>query len=369
VAPRSLLLAGRLVRGGAHVAGWLEVRDERLGAVELGVPPRGAQRHDGLIAPGLCDVQVNGGAGVNVTDGAGALDRIDRLQLEHGVTSYLPTIISTDEEEASAAVAEISERAADPASPVEGVHLEGPFLNPRFRGVHRAEHLAVPSEGEPPYYRSSAVRLVTLAPELDGALELISSLRRRGVAVSIGHTGASAEEAEQAAAHGAAGVTHLFNAMKELRHRSPGVVGWSLAAGRLRLGVIADGFHVDPVALRLVDRVARGRVVLVSDASPAAGAPDGTFRMAGIEIHSAGGCVHDEHGILAGSRLTLDEAVRRWAGFTGCPLATALTAASERPARLAGIASGLRAGAPANLVLVDDAGNVERVMRRGEWLR
>jgi N-acetylglucosamine-6-phosphate deacetylase len=312
---------------------------------------------------------VNGAAGVNVTDGPSALDAIDELQLDHGVTSYLPTIISTSEEEAAAAIEGIAERVADRASPVEGVHLEGPFLNPKYRGVHRAEHLASPSEGEPPYYRSPTVRLVTLAPELKGALELISSLHRRGVAVSIGHTGASAREAEQAAAHGATSVTHIFNGMKELHHRSPNVPGWSLAASRVRVGVIADGFHVDRLALRLIDRLARRRVVLVTDASPAAGAAEGTYRMAGVAIHSLGGRVCDEKERLAGSLLTLDEAVRRWVAFTGSPLAEALTAASERPARLVGLRRGLRVGAPANLVLLDPEGRVERVMRQGVWVR
>lgn len=367
--PRRILLAGQLVHGGAVASGWLEITAERITGLTFGRAPRRAEYHDGLIAPGLFDIQVNGAAGLNVTDGPSALDAIDRVQLDHGVTGYLPTIISTSEEEASRVIAEIAERIADPASPVEGAHLEGPFLNPTYRGVHRSEHLSLPGKGEPAYYRSPAVRLVTLAPELKGALEVISSLRRRGVAVSIGHTGASAREAERAAASGAAGVTHLFNAMKELHHRSPNVPGWSLAAGRVRVGVIADGFHVDRVVLRLIDRLARQRVVLVSDASPAAGAAEGTYRMAGVPIRSLDGQVRDQKGMLAGSLLTLDEAVRRWTRFTDCPFPKAWAAASERPARLVGVKSGLRAGAPANLVLLDSEGGVEQVLRRGIWVR
>jgi N-acetylglucosamine-6-phosphate deacetylase len=367
--PRIVRIGGRLARAGKLVDGWLEIRGHRLSAVELGRAPRGAERQAGIIAPGLCDLQVNGAAGMNVTDGLRALDAIDAVQLHHGVTSYLPTVISTFEDEAATAVAEIGDRVGDPRSPVAGIHLEGPFLNPRYRGVHRAECLAAPPRGEPAYYGSPHVRLVTLAPELPGALQLVSALTARGVTVSIGHTSASAGEAEQAAVHGAACVTHLFNAMKEFHHRRPNVPGWALAESRVRVGVIADGFHVDPLALRLVARLAGRRAVLITDASPAAGADDGVYRMAGVEIHSEDGRVRDATGGLAGSALTLDEAVRRWTKFAGVSLAESLAAASERPARLVGLETGLRAGAPADLVVLTETGAVERVMRRGVWVR
>ena len=369
MAVRAVRIAGRLARAGRLAEGWLEVRGERIAAVELGRAPRGARRHGGIVAPGLCDLQVNGGAGFNVTDGAAALDAIDALQLAHGVTSYLPTLVSCAPADAEEAVHTLAERAADPRSPVEGIHLEGPFLNPSQRGVHPLEHLAVPADGEPAYYASPAVRLVTLAPELPGALELVRALRRRGVAVAIGHTAASAAEAEQGAAAGASLVTHLFNGMEDFHHRSPNVPGWALAASRAQISVIADGLHVDPLALRLVDRVARRRVVLVSDASPAAGAGDGRYSFAGVEITAEGGRVTDGRGVLAGSTLTLDEAVRGWSSLAGAPLPEAIASASERPARLLRIASGLRPGAPADLVLYDEAGVVERVMRRGAWVR
>ena len=364
----ALCIAGRLARGGRLVEGWVEVRRERVAAVGFGRPPRGSERHAGVVGHGLVDLQLNGAGGVEVTGGPAALDAIDRVQLEHGVTSYLATLISTFEGEAAAAVAELAERAADPSSPLAGVHLEGPFLAPEQRGVHRRECLALPSQGEPAYYRSPAVRLVTVAPELPGALELVAQLVRRGVAVSLGHSGASAADAARAAACGARSVTHLFNAMKPFHHRSPNLAGWALAEPRVRVGLIADGFHVDRLALRLVARLARRRVVLVSDASPAAGAGDGRFRMAGVEIEAEGGRVQDTRGELAGSSLTLDEAVRRYSALAGVPLAEALQAASERPARLVGLPGGLRAGAPANLVLLDERGRVERVMRRGAWL-
>src|SRR5947209_5207195 len=320
------LIAGR--------SGWVEVRGERVADLGPGPPPRTPdERHDGLIAPGLVDLQVNGGAGVEVTGGPQALDAIDALQLEHGVTSYLPTIVSTDDQTAARAVADAAERIADPRSPVEGVHLEGPFLDPAHRGAHRLDELRSPGGALPAAYESRAVRLVTIAPELPGAIELIDTLRRRGIAVSLGHSGCDAATALRAIDTGARLVTHLFNAMAPLRHRAPALPGVALADPRVRLGVIADGFHVDPLVLRIVRHAAGERVILVTDATPAAGAPAGEYTQAGVRIR-----VDAEHrvttldGVLAGSALTLDEAVRRWSALTGATLADALVAASRRPA-------------------------------------
>ena len=357
------LIAGR--------SGWVEVRDERVADLGPGAPPRPPdERHDGLIAPGLVDLQVNGGAGVEVTGGPQALDAIDALQLEHGVTSYLPTIVSTDDETGTRAVADAAERIADPRSPVEGVHLEGPFLDPEHRGAHRLEQLRSPGGALPPAYESPAVRLVTIAPELPGAIELIKSLRGRGIAVSLGHSGCDAATALRAVDAGARLVTHLFNAMAPLRHRAPALPGVALADPRLRIGVIADGFHVDPLVLRIIRHAAGERVILVSDATPAAGAPPGEYMQAGVRVE-----VGAEHrvttldGVLAGSALTLDEAARRWCALTGAPLADALVAASQRPAHAVGLPGGLTIGAPADLVLLDRGGKVHRVMRRGRWVR
>jgi N-acetylglucosamine-6-phosphate deacetylase len=363
-----VVLAGRLAQNGQIVEGWIEVTRTRISRVGAGKPPPGANAWHGLIAPGFCDLQVNGAAGENVTDGPAALDAIDAVQLTHGVTSYLPTIITTSADVAQRAVDEIAERVRDPSSPVVGIHLEGPFLNPEHRGVHRGDFLAKPADGEPAYYRSDAVRLVTLAPELPGALALISSLRRRGVRVAIGHTGASAEEARAAARNGATAVTHLFNGMRGFHHRAPNVAGWALGEANVAVTVIADGVHVDPGVLRLVRRAAASRVILVTDASAAAAAPDGAYDIAGVPIHAEGGRVRDSRGVHAGSALTLDEAVRRWARFTGAPLAEAVAAASERPARLLGLRAGLRAGAPADLVLLGRRGRVAHVMSRGRWV-
>jgi N-acetylglucosamine-6-phosphate deacetylase len=367
----SLLLAGRLARGGSIERGWLELDGERIKAAGDGDPPRPPdERHDGIVAPGLCDLQVNGAGGHEVTGGSDALDAVDAVQLAHGVTSYLPTIVSTGDATAERAVAELAERAADPASPVAGVHLEGPFLSGAYAGVHPVAALRSPALGVPAYYGSEAVRLVTLAPELPGALDLIRSLRARGVAVALGHSGASAEVARSALDAGARLVTHLFNAMAPLHHRAPGLVAVGLVDERASVGVIADGLHVDPLVLELTRRAARRRVVLVSDAAPAAAAPPGGYALAGVELESdPSGGVREPAGRLAGSSLTLDAALRNWASMTGASLGEAIAAAAEAPAAVLELPPGLRPGAAADLVELDDAGAVLRVMQRGHWDR
>jgi N-acetylglucosamine-6-phosphate deacetylase len=365
----SLVLSGQIARAGTLRDGWIEIERGRVAELRTGRPPRTPDElHDGVIAPGLCDLQVNGGAGYEVTGGSAALDAIDALQLAHGVTSYLPTVVTTDAATAERTVAELEERVADPHSPVAGVHLEGPFLAPAHAGVHRPELMAVPADGVPAYYASSAVRLVTLSPELRGAPSLIRDLRARGVTVSLGHSGADAATALAAIGEGAGMVTHLFNAMAPLHHRAPGIAGVALLDPRVRVCVIADGLHVDPLVLELVRRLAGSRVVLVTDATPAAGAPEGRYEMAGITFQrDREGAARTGDGRLAGSTLTLDAAVRSWAAMTEASLAEAVAAAGELPAAAIGMPA-LAVGAPADLVLFDRDGFPLRLMRNGSWL-
>ena len=364
------LIAGVVATGGEAREGWLDIAGEHVAASGFGAPPGTPDlAHDGVIARGLCDLQVNGAGGVEITAGAAALDRIDAVMLAHGVTSYLPTVVSTDPETATRAVEDIADRMRDPASPVEGAHLEGPFLSTDFRGRHRREFLRSPAEPLPAYYEHAAVRLVTIAPELPGAVPLIGALARRGVVVSLGHSGASYEEAGLGVEAGARLVTHLFNAMPGLHHRRPGLVGRALLDARLGLGLIADGFHVDRRVLGLVGRIAAARVVLVTDASPAAGAPAGRYELAGLVLEGTPeGRAQTLDGLLLGSALLLDEAVRRWRDAADVPLAAALCAAGERPARALGLPAGFAPGSPADLVLTTSDGCVERVMRRGAWV-
>lgn len=363
-----LVIAGALARSGELVEGWIRVDGDAIADAGTSSPPRGAHRIDGVIAPGLFDLQVNGGAGCDLVVEPESIEAVDRLQLEHGVTGYLPTLISSEPERAAHAVEVIGRRIETGQSPAAGIHLEGPFLDPEFRGVHREEWLLLPADGIPAYYGDRNVRLVTLAPELPGGLDLVEELVGRGVTVSMGHTGATAESALDAIARGAGCVTHVFNAMQGLHHRYPNVPGTALVDDRVSVCVIPDGHHVYPLVLKLVARQARGRVILVTDASTAAGAPDGDYVMAGVTIHKKNGTVADDRGTLAGSALTLDEGVRKWMAATGDSLAVAVEAASERPARLVGISAGLYEGNPADLVTMDEKGFVHAVMRRGQWV-
>lgn len=366
-----LLLSGRLVCAGNVDEGWVELGGGAVAAAGAGPPPRVADmRHEGLIAPGLCDLQVNGAAGVEVTGGTAALVAIEGALLAHGVTSCLATIVTTDDATADEALAALAPRIADPGSPFAGAHLEGPYLAPGRRGVHRAELLRVPSDGtEPAAYAHPAVRLVTLAPELPGALDLVERLAGRGVAVSLGHSAAPPAVAAAALGRGATLVTHLFNGMPPFHHRDPGLAGWALLEPRIGLGLIADGVHVDDAALALVSRAAAERILLVSDASPAAAAPPGRFTLAGVPVTgTADGRSLTADGAPAGAGVLLDGVVRHWARAAGTALPEALAAASERPAAAVGLRAGLAPGDPADLLLLDEDGALVRVMKAGRWV-
>jgi N-acetylglucosamine-6-phosphate deacetylase len=366
-----VIVAGPIARAGRIEVGWLETSDRRVCAVGSGAPPRPADiESSGLIAPGLIDLQVNGAAGVEVVGGEDAIDAIDAHELSHGVTSYLPTIITTDDETALRAVAELGERSEDPFSPVAGIHLEGPFLSSRYRGVHRKEFLRSPSEGLPAYYEHPAVRLVTLAPELPGALNLIQRLVARGVTVSLGHTDADESVAEEAADSGATLITHIFNAMTAIHHRAAGLAGWGLTSGRIVPCVIADGLHVERPVLELVRRAAGDRVILVTDSSVASGAKPGFYRQAGIAVHLGDDRrAVNEDDDLAGSAISLDEAVDNWTQLTGADLATSLDAATCRPAAAIALGATLEVDEPANLIMLDQAGRLGQVMHNGDWVR
>jgi N-acetylglucosamine-6-phosphate deacetylase len=366
----SMLLAAEVALGGQIAPGWVDIDDSRVAGIAHGPVPREPdERCDGILAPGLCDLQVNGAAGHEVTDGNAALDEIDALQLAHGVTSYLPTLVSPNDRTAERALEALGARMVDPGSPVAGVHLEGPFLSPAHAGMHPLDRLRSPADGVPSWIEHPAVRLVTVAPELPGAIALIERLAARGIAVALGHSGAGADIASAAIDAGARLVTHVFNAMAPLHHRAPGLAGVALTDDRVGVAVIADGLHVDPVVLELIRRSAGRRSLLVTDATPAAGAPAGSYEMAGIAIsRSAGGSARTADGRLAGSTLALDEALRGWTAMTGATLAESIFAAGEAPAAAVSLPSAARAGGPADFVLLDPEAGIRRVMARGRWL-
>jgi N-acetylglucosamine-6-phosphate deacetylase len=363
----TITLGGTLLRHGEAHRGWVTIRGGRIVECGRGHPPDHATVHHGIIAPGLVDLQVNGAGADEVLGGHAACDAIERRLLEAGVTAYLPTIVSRPEAEAEAAVACLAERVADPGSPAIGIHLEGPLLSPDHAGAHDPSCL-IGCDRCPPYVDHEAVAMVTLAPELPGALDVIRRLAARRVVVSLGHSGADAQTSKAAVDAGARAVTHLFNAMGPLHHREIGLAAAALTDDRITPTVIADGVHVSPLMLRLVTRIAGDRIVLVSDAVPSGEDGAGPATHAGQPLTRDGDRVTHPGGGLAGGAILLDEAVRRYRAAAPVTLAEAWTAASERPARLLGRLHGLAPGMPADLVLADRDGHVERVMRAGQWV-
>lgn len=323
---------------------------------------------DLLVASGLIDLQVNGAAGVDLTTEPERVWDLARTVAGWGVTAFLPTLVSPSDDQVRALAGVLDDgppagwRGAVPL----GIHAEGPYLAPARRGTHPVGSLRadVPADrGAWP----EAVRMVTLAPELPGALEAVRALAAAGVVVGIGHTDATAEEVRAAVRAGARSLTHCWNAMRPLHHRDPGPVGVGLSDDRLTLGLVADGVHVADEVLALTFRAAAGRVALVTDATAASGGVDGPARLAGVEVTVSDGVVRNGDGVLAGSATTLDACLRHVAGI-GVPEGVALDAASGVPARLLGARSRgrLAAGARADLVLLDAELGVRAVLVAGE---
>jgi N-acetylglucosamine-6-phosphate deacetylase len=299
----------------------------------------------GVLSAGLVDVQINGAFGVDfaAADDAG-WDAVAAKLPSTGVTSFQPTLITAPLRELIAGLdtaTEARDRQEDgPYARILGVHLEGPWLAPLKKGVHEARYLALPSPEAVDTLMSAVgfdiLTTLTLAPELPGALEAIKRLSGAGVTVSIGHTDATAAQVEAAADAGATLVTHIFNAQRGLAHREPGVPGAALADSRYKVGLIADLHHVAPEICTLIFRAAPGRVVLVTDAMAAAGMPAGSYVLSGIPAElGEDGVPRNPDGTIAGSALTLDQAVRNLLGL-GMPVPTVIEAASRVPATAIG---------------------------------
>ncbi|HHC08706.1 MAG TPA: N-acetylglucosamine-6-phosphate deacetylase [Actinobacteria bacterium] len=312
-----------------------------------------------LVAPGFVDLQINGGFGRDFTSEPGAIWEVGARLPETGVTAFLPTIITAPRGRIDEA-----RRVLDAGPPPDyrgavplGLHLEGPFLSSRRAGTHDPDLLRPPTPEEVADWSVDRhVRLVTLAPELPGATAIVRALVDRGVLVALGHSDASYEEALAGIDAGARLATHLFNAMSPLSHRAPGVVGAVLGDPRIAAGLIVDGIHVHPGALR-VAWAAKGpeAIVLVTDAMAAMGMAPGVYRLGDLDITVDEGGPRNPEGRLAGSTLTLDRAVRNLVEFVGVAPDEAVAAAARNPARLLGLPSRgvVAVGRRADLVLLD----------------
>lgn len=348
---------------GTLVPGDVEVADGRIAAVGLG------GSGTGIAAPGFVDLHVHGFAGVDFsTADAAAYRRAGEALLTTGVTAFQPTFITAPEEELVASLREVPR--GNVGARVLGCHLEGPFISPARLGMHPAAARRDPDGALlDRLLAAGPVTHVTLAPELDGALELIEVLVARGIVVSCGHTDATAAQAHEAFDRGATHVTHLFNAMRPFAHRDPGIAGAALAREDVTVELILDGNHVADDAARVAWRAATGRVALVSDALAAAGVGDGHWRLGAVEVDVRGGVARRADGVLAGSTLTMPEAIRDLVRL-GATREQAIDAATRVPARVARRADVgvLSVGGPADVVVLDDALEVRRVLVAGEEL-
>ena len=337
---------------------------------------------NGIVAPGFIDIHVHGGAGVDLMRAEPSeFVRLNHFHAAHGVTGYFATTVAASMDETCRALDRLAtaiESAQDSVSATEGtaqavplgIHLEGPFLSHQRRGVHPPQYLVEPTPQIFDRLWQAArgqVRMMTIAPELPGALETIGEAARHNVCVSIGHSDASLGEARAGVRAGARHATHTFNAMRPLDHREPGILGEVLEDDDVSADIIADGIHVAPEVVRLFLQ-AKGieRSVLITDATAAAGMPDGTYQLGPIQVTVKDGkCTMD--GKLAGSVLTMDRAVRNVTQFSGWNLRDAVRAASLNPTRAVGLAhhGQFVPGAEANIVVLSPKGEVRKTIIHG----
>ncbi|MGI9586031.1 MAG: N-acetylglucosamine-6-phosphate deacetylase, partial [Acidimicrobiia bacterium] len=281
------------------------------------------------VVPGFIDIQVNGAFGMDFTHDPDTIWEVGRRLPETGVTSFCPTIITSPHHRIVAAQHALAMRPDGyvGAEPI-GLHIEGPHISESRRGTHPVEHLVPPADS---MIETDQVAIVTLAPELPGAIDLITSLVHRGVVVSIGHSAATANEARAALDAGATLGTHLFNAMPPITAREPGIAGVLLADKRAFFGVIVDGVHHDPAAVSLAWRAAPERFVLVTDSMAAAAMPDGEYRIGEVDVTVAERAVRNSEGNLAGSVSTMDHGLAVLMEACDVGLGDAIAAATFNP--------------------------------------
>ncbi|MCZ8513480.1 N-acetylglucosamine-6-phosphate deacetylase [Paenibacillus filicis] len=330
----------------------------------------------GWLLPGFIDVHVHGGFGHDFMDaGAAELDAITRFHAAHGTTTMLATTVTASQAAISGVLSRVSayRQQVMPFATLAGVHLEGPFISPQWPGAQNPNFIEPPRKDWLEAWHTQypgLIRMLTLAPERDGAPELIEWLTRSGIVASCGHTDASYEQLTAARKHGLRHAVHTFNAMTGLHHRKPGVVGAVLDHDDVSAEIIADGHHVHPAAIRLLTRVKRqDNLLLITDAISAAGLGDGEYSLGGLDVMVKDGVARLRDGDnLAGSTLTMLGALRFMVEKVGIDLAAASRMASWNPAKLLGLAQttgSIEAGKQADLLQLTPALELERVWIRG----
>jgi N-acetylglucosamine-6-phosphate deacetylase len=396
VPPDGPLAGGRLLTGGRVVTpegvlspGWIRLAGPLIDALGSGEAERGlaglpvTDLRGHWVLPGFVDMHVHGGGGTSFTEGsADDARRAVAFHRGHGSTTMVASLVT-------APLAGLEARAAMLASlagqdVIAGIHLEGPFLSAARCGAQDPRHMAAPDVAAFARLHTATaghLRVITVAPELPGATELITTAARAGVTVAVGHTDATADVASAAVDAGATHATHLFNGMRPLHHREPGPAGALLDRAEVTCEVIADGVHLHDTVIRLAARAAGpGRLVLVTDATAAAGMPDGSYRLGSVRVDVTGAVARlagstgtgepGTAGAIAGSTATMAGVVRH-AVAAGLPVTEVAAAASTTPARVLGLGDrtgALRPGLRADLVVCDEDFRLRAVMRQGEWL-
>jgi N-acetylglucosamine-6-phosphate deacetylase len=354
----------------------VEISSRALKTLPAGTPV--VDFGDTIVAPGYFDIHMHGGAGLDVMRAsASELPRLGQFLTKHGVTAYFPTTVAAPLDATCSALERLADVIESPVSgaPVQarpiGIHLEGPFLSHKRRGVHPPEYLVEPTVQIFDRLWQAArglVRMMTIAPEIPGALEVIAEASRRNVCVSIGHSDSELSMAQQAVKAGARHATHTFNAMRPLDHRAPGILGEVLSDDRITADLIADGIHVSPEVVKVfLQSKGPERAVLITDAISATGMPDGQYQLGPIQVDVKDGkCT--ANGSLAGSVLTMDRAIRNVTKFSSWTLRDAVRAATLNPAHAVGMANAygsLVSGASADFTVLNSSGDVLKTIVAG----
>ena len=348
------MLTGNILTTDGWVRGRLEIADGRIAAIE-GERADPSRNDEPYILPGFIDLHVHGGGGADVMDGGDAATTIARTHARYGTTSLLATTMTAPRDELMTVVAGLGKQARQRppgAARLLGVHLEGPYINPGKLGAQPDAATVAVLDEVMQFLALAPIRVLTLAPEIAGHMEIIRELAARGVRVQLGHSLGSYDDAVNALKHGAAGFTHLFNAMSPLHHRDPGMVGAALAHAAYA-EIIPDLLHVHPGAIRAAMR-AIPRLYVVTDSTSAAGMPDGEYHLGSQRVTKCLGGVRLADGTLAGSTLTMDQALRNLVSL-GLPIADVSMRLSRHAADYLGLADRgrIERGAWADLVVVD----------------
>jgi N-acetylglucosamine-6-phosphate deacetylase len=354
--------------------GWVEVRDGKIHEVGVGPRPDGVDLGGRLLTPGFVDIHVHGGGGKAFQDvSPDAARTAAQFHLEHGTTTLLAGLGTRPLDDLTTCAEGLVPLVEEGV--VAGIFYEGPYLSDARRGAHNPKLLRTPNLEEMNRLLApgrDVVRMVTIAPELPGALDLIRTVVDAGVTAAVGHTDASYDECRAAFDAGATVATHLFNGMRPIHHRDPGPVLAAMGDDRVTCEVIADGFHLDDAVIRHVfDAVGYARSALITDAIEAAGAGDGAYDHGDMQVTvKEGMAMLSDGSSIAGSTLTMDKALRRSVHSAGVPLHDAVMAATTTPARAVGLGDQvgvIAPGAQADLLVLDDALTVNGVLRRGIW--